>query len=529
MNKIRQCLIASSFFVLLPFTASTAHALSCTTKVDSWSNGYVLTVRVTNDTTTPINGWQLALNFSQTPSVTNSWNAELTTNGNTVTARNINWNGALNSGQSIEFGIQGTHTGGFSAPICSTGTTPVSSAASSLPMSSVSSAIWSSSSAPSSSSAVGQHSLSIRALGTRGTESITLRVGGVDVASWTLGTAMSDYSTRTDLTGEIEVAFTNDDQADADVRVDYISVNGEIRQAEDQTINTGAWGNNQCGGAGGSEWLHCNGHINFGNVTSAPVSSATSSNTASSTPSTIGSGSGGCGSAPRLTSGRHTINVGGMTREYILDVPSNYNMDHPYRLVFGWHWRGGSMNDVVSNGYYGLKSLANNSAIFVAPNRANGTDGWTNDNGRDMAFLRAMLDDLKYKLCVDESRIFSTGWSYGGMMSFAVGREMPEVFRAIAPASGATWTPYVDAGQPVAAWIAHGTNDNVVPYSAGTEARDLYRTTNRCSNTTVSISSNCVEYQNCSAGKPVVFCSWNGGHSIPTFHGQEVWKFFSRF
>ena len=40
--------------------------------------------------------------------------------------------------------------------------------------------------------------------------------------------------------------------ADADVQVDYIIVNGGTRQAEDQSENTGAWGNNQCGGGSNS-------------------------------------------------------------------------------------------------------------------------------------------------------------------------------------------------------------------------------------------------------------------------------------
>jgi poly(3-hydroxybutyrate) depolymerase len=100
-----------------------------------------------------------------------------------------------------------------------------------------------------------------------------------------------------------------------------------------------------------------------------------------------------------------------LNREYVLDIPSNYNQNNPYKLVFGWHWRGGSANDVVGQGYYGMKSLSNNTAIFVAPDRAAGTDGWTNANGRDIAFLQSMLTQLKSSLCIDESRIFSTGWS----------------------------------------------------------------------------------------------------------------------
>lgn len=533
MINIRQCLFGSAMLFFLPMISSNVYALTCSTNADTWNNGYVVNVTVTNDGNSAISGWQLALNFNQSPSVTNSWNAEISTSGNVVTASNGSWNGNLGAGQSANFGIQGTHSGNFVVPTCSVGgqstTSSSSSSASSMSFPSSFASSSSSMSLPSSSSSSaivgGNNSITVRATGTTGVESITLRVGDTDVQSWTLSTFMMDYTATTNLTGDIHVVFANDNDADADVQVDYVIVNGVTRQAEEQSENTGAWGNNQCGGGSNSEWLHCNGYINFGSVSGEGNSSSSSSSSVGS-----GLGSAGCGSAAQLASGRHTINVGGTNREYILDIPSNYNVNNPYRLVFGWHWRGGSANDVAGQGYYGLKSLSNGSAIFVAPDRAPGTDGWTNTNGQDMDFLRAMLDQFRDSLCIDEDRIFSAGWSYGGMMSFAVGREMGDTFRAIAPASGALWTPYSDGGRPMAAWISHGTSDDVVGHSAGVEARDLFVSANSCSNSTVPVQpSPCVEYQNCASGYPVVWCSFNGGHSTPSFYSSAVWNFFSRF
>src|SRR4051794_15798336 len=43
----------------------------------------------------------------------------------------------------------------------------------------------------------------------------------------------------------------------------------------------------------------------------------------------------GCGQAPTLTSGTHSIQSSGQNRTYILRVPDNYDRNHPYRLVFG--------------------------------------------------------------------------------------------------------------------------------------------------------------------------------------------------
>lgn len=105
----------------------------------------------------------------------------------------------------------------------------------------------------------------VRARGTAGTESLSLRVDNTNVATWTLTTSFQDFTASTTLTGAITVAFTND-ASGRDAQVDYIVVNGQTRQAEAQSQNTGFYTNGSCGGGGFSEWLHCNGVIGFGNV-----------------------------------------------------------------------------------------------------------------------------------------------------------------------------------------------------------------------------------------------------------------------
>ena len=94
----------------------------------------------------------------------------------------------------------------------------------------------------------------------------------------------------------------------------------------------------------------------------------------------------GCGKAPTLTSGTRTIQSGGQNRSFILRIPDNYDRNHPYRLIFGFHWNGGTANDVDSGGtsgypwsYYGLRALSNNSTIFVAPQGIG--NGWANPGG----------------------------------------------------------------------------------------------------------------------------------------------------
>ncbi|MBN1612236.1 MAG: prolyl oligopeptidase family serine peptidase [Polyangiaceae bacterium] len=245
-------------------------------------------------------------------------------------------------------------------------------------------------------------------------------------------------------------------------------------------------------------------------------------------------GSPGCGSSSPLQSGEFTIDVDGTERSYVLDVPSSYDTNNPYLLIFGWHWMGGAAADVVSGSiiggpYYGQKSRSNGTAILVAPE---GIDkGWANTNGRDIAFLRAMLEHFNSNLCIDQGRIFSTGFSYGGMMSYAIGCEMADVFRAIAPMSGATYSGCKEANDhPIAMWGAHGKSDDVVPVANGQAARDKFVARNHCQTQTVATDpSPCVAYQGCDDGYPVVWCEFDGGHGPASFGPDAIWKFFSQF
>ena len=141
----------------------------------------------------------------------------------------------------------------------------------------------------------------------------------------------------------------------------------------------------------------------------------------------VQSASAGCGKSPS-SSGTKSMTVNGKQRQYILQLPGNYDANKTHRVVFGYHWRDGSMNDVASGGFYGLRSLAGDSTIFVAPNGLN--SGWANNGGEDIIFTDQIVALLKNDLCVDEGQFFATGWSYGGSMSHSVACSRPSKFKA---------------------------------------------------------------------------------------------------
>ncbi|HTF10999.1 MAG TPA: cellulose binding domain-containing protein [Asanoa sp.] len=83
---------------------------------NAWNNGFTADVTVTNTGTSGINGWTLTYSLPGGQTITNSWNATVTTAGAAVTARNLAWNGTLAAGASTSFGYQGTHGGGYTSP-----------------------------------------------------------------------------------------------------------------------------------------------------------------------------------------------------------------------------------------------------------------------------------------------------------------------------------------------------------------------------------------------------------------------------
>ena len=272
--------------------------------------------------------------------------------------------------------------------------------------------------------------------------------------------------------------------------------------------------------------------------------------------------SAGCGKTPTLTSGTQSIQSSGQARSFMIRIPDNYDKNHPYWLIFGFHWLGGTANDVDSGGtsgytwsYYGLREQADNStssqAIFVAPQGI--SNGWANSNNQDVAFTDDMIELVEGDLCIDTKHVFSTGFSYGGGMTKALGCERPGVFRAIAVYSGAD---FLSGGcddtttSPIAYIGLHSITDGTNPYSSGEAIRDRFVTNNGCTPQSPptpaqnSLTHVCTTYQGCTDGYPVEWCAFNGGGHTPapvdgstegsgggdtTWTKGEVWKFFTQF
>lgn len=226
--------------------------------------------------------------------------------------------------------------------------------------------------------------------------------------------------------------------------------------------------------------------------------------------------------------------VGAAEREYLLVVPDGYDPSTPTPLVFAWHGRGGTYD--IARLYFGVEQAAGGQAIFVYPQglpiaSMGGQTGWDlAPSGIDVAFFDAMLEETSNNLCIDPERVFTTGHSFGGYMSNALACFRASALRAMGSVAGGP--PFgACEDESVAAWITHGTEDQVVPFSQGEASRDAIVERNGCGDATAAVDpAPCEAYDGCAEGLPVVWCAHSEtdlmGHLWPDYAGAAIWAFF---
>jgi poly(3-hydroxybutyrate) depolymerase len=256
--------------------------------------------------------------------------------------------------------------------------------------------------------------------------------------------------------------------------------------------------------------------------------------------------SAGCGKTRTLQNGTITITSGGASRKYILLVPGSYDNSHPYRLVFAFAESGSSAQSVADRNYFTMATQDSKNTIFAAPDAANGAGSWSNT---DVAFTDAILAQLEGDLCIDTTRVFATGFSFGAAMAMALACTRADVFRAVAFFSGADLTNSCPTTltKPIAYYASQASQDSAGMTTSpmlGEVKQAQFAAVNGCTAEPASTTfpaagqpHTCTIYKGCSAGHPTEYCVFNGPHGWePVDPGQttswdapEAWKFITQF
>ena len=182
-----------------------------------------------------------------------------------------------------------------------------------------------------------------------------------------------------------------------------------------------------------------------------------------------------------LSPGNHTLSLrfGDRNRRYIVHVPPQAREAKPLAVVLSFHGGGGTAKGQQE--YAGTDPLADREGFIVVypegtgrfPRRlhtwnAGSCCGYAHDRHvDDVGFVRALLDDLARRAPIDPRRIYATGLSNGGMMSYRLAAELGDRIAAIAPIAGGMVVDSIRSPRPVPIMHIHSIDDPRALYKGG--------------------------------------------------------------
>ena len=176
---------------------------------------------------------------------------------------------------------------------------------------------------------------------------------------------------------------------------------------------------------------------------------------------------------------QQTINASithdGIERDYILYVPEIYDGSTAAPLVLNFHGFGSSASQQM---FYGdFRDIADTEGFLLAHPEGTtfiGNQFWNvgfpglSSNIDDVGFTEALIDELATLYAIDLDRVYATGMSNGGFMSFLLACQLSEKIAAVASVTGSMTQDTFDdcnAQHPTPVLQIHGTEDDVVLYN----------------------------------------------------------------
>lgn len=256
---------------------------------------------------------------------------------------------------------------------------------------------------------------------------------------------------------------------------------------------------------------------------------------------------------------RGTLQHDGRTREYLTYIPNGYDPARPWPLVLNFH--GATMTAEQQRDFSGMNAAADAKGFVVVYPQGVG-NSWNagvccgeaqSSNVDDVGFARELIAAVQTSVCIDPDRVYSSGFSNGGRMTYRLGCELTDTFAALASVAGTKSFPddqntpgckptkpisMIDfmgsadprsAAQPgqIAEWIAFNGCTDAMPMESYRQGQHV-----------------CTTYSQCSDATSVTACTVDGGDhcwpgSYPCLLGNTsrpeelsanelIWKLFER-
>jgi len=258
-----------------------------------------------------------------------------------------------------------------------------------------------------------------------------------------------------------------------------------------------------------------------------------------------------------------SIQVNGVTRNYLRYFPVNYQPSENLPVVFVLHGLGGNGQQMSQAGFNQIADTARIIVIYPdGKNNSFGQTAWNNDTGAastadDLGFFNKLIDKMILEHNADATSIYFTGFSMGGIMSHHLACVLNHRIAAIGSMAGTMPTSDIQNCQPAYKTPVihlHGTSDGVVPYDSNPlptlslvpETMAFWRNVHGCVSAADSIrlpdtaNDNITVdrfiYQSCNPNGSVELWRLNGADHIYLYEpvnditeGKEIWRFLRKW
>ena len=210
-------------------------------------------------------------------------------------------------------------------------------------------------------------------------------------------------------------------------------------------------------------------------------------------------------------------------REYHAAPPPNWDGESALPVLLHFHGWGRRSGGVLKNQRV-AGPAAENGMLLIAPQGLGRSWSFWSANSRDSDFALAVIEDAARRWPVDRSRIYVSGFSYGGAMVWRLACDKGAVAAAFLPIAGSLWDGNrEDCAEPVRLSHVHGLKDTVMDYPFGPNGEEeaavsLWLNQNQCRSEPDETAKegvfSCRRWTSCD-GPPVELCTHPWGHMIP--------------
>lgn len=174
------------------------------------------------------------------------------------------------------------------------------------------------------------------------------------------------------------------------------------------------------------------------------------------------------------TQSLHRLVSGGNEYQYLLHSPTAVSA--PVPLVLNFHGLGGDGAGQAAYSAYADLADAEGFAVVhpsgLGAEDSFGVRSWELPHSdtparNDVQFVSDLIDQVADQACIDQSRVYATGFSNGGYFSAHLACELADRIAATFSVAGISHPEGCAPARPVAMAAIHGTADSVVPFHGG--------------------------------------------------------------